>query len=236
MPRRKVQGPKSIVEAAMQLFEKNGYRNTTIDDIADAAGVAKPTVYQYVRSKSSLLEQIFATVLERLDDELARIRSAPGSHEQVLLLVHGIIGAGTELQPYFRIFFGEELELPPGTRRQFRQWARRVTDEVTSVLAEAQAAGVVRSDVDPKIGAYFLIGMLTSVSRWYGPGGDLRAEDIALTALRMLTGYVSPTLAAGLALQPVADTMDPPAADRSVVPVVVGGVEPPGKGSGWLTV
>ena len=198
MPRQKARSPESLVRAAVQLFEKNGYRNTTIDDIADAAGMAKPTVYQYVRSKSALLEQMFSTVLERLEEDLQHIRSVPSAHEQVLLLVQGVISAGTELHPYFRIFFGEELELPPGTRTHFRQWARRVTDEVTSVLAEAQAAGVVRSDVDPKIAAFFLIGMLTSVSRWYVPGGDLRGEDIALSALRMLTGYISPTVAEGL--------------------------------------
>ena len=198
MPRQKVLSPEALVSAAVQLFEKNGYRNTTIDDIADAAGMAKPTVYQYVRSKSALLEQMFSTVLERLEGDLEHIRSAPSAHERVSLLVEGIIGAGTELHLYFRIFFGEELELPPGTRKHFRQWARRVTEEVTSVLAEAQAAGVVRSDVDPKIGAFFLIGMLTSVSRWYSPGGDLRREDIALAARRMLTGYISPTVAEGL--------------------------------------
>lgn len=194
MRRPKLHGPESLVRAAMQLFERNGYRNTTIDEIADAAGMAKPTLYQYVPSKSALLEQIFSTVLERLDEDLERIRSTSSSQEQVLLLVQGMIGAGTELQPYFRIFFGEELELSPETRRHFRQWARRVTEGVSSVLAEAQAAGVVRSDIDPKLGAFFLIGMLTSVSRWYRPDGVSRPEEISLTALRMLTGFISATV------------------------------------------
>ena len=49
-----------ILEAARELFLATGYRSTSLDDIASAAGVTKPTVYQHFGSK----RQLFGSVVE----------------------------------------------------------------------------------------------------------------------------------------------------------------------------
>ncbi|MGH7860241.1 MAG: TetR family transcriptional regulator C-terminal domain-containing protein [Candidatus Binatia bacterium] len=95
-----------------------------------------------------------------------------------------------DLQPYFLIFFGEERELPPRTRRRFRSWAREMTDEVAAILVHGREAGTLRHDVDPRIAAFLLIGMLTSIARWYDPRGRLSKEEIATQVARVLGGYI----------------------------------------------
>ncbi len=49
-----------IIEAASKLFIEQGYRKTSLDEIARAAGVAKGTVYLYAKSKAELLMQALA--------------------------------------------------------------------------------------------------------------------------------------------------------------------------------
>lgn len=190
MPRRKVTGPQMLVEAAARLFEQKGYQNTTIDDIARALGIAKPTVYQYVRSKGWLLERIFESVLVRLKSALDKVVQMEDPQAQVRAAVQYFVDAVHDLTPYFLIFFGEERELPPQTRKRFRAWGRELTMDVANMIERAQRAEVVRPDVDPKIAAFFLIGMLQSTARWYSPKGPLSKDEIAEQAYRMLQGFV----------------------------------------------
>src|SRR5882757_8327541 len=58
--------PNAIVLAALELFTRYGYRKTSIDDIAQAAQVAKRTVYQHFENKAA----VFLAILEYLGDQV----------------------------------------------------------------------------------------------------------------------------------------------------------------------
>jgi len=55
----------AIMDAAERLFGERGFRKTTLDDVAAAAGVSRPLVYRYFGDKKTLLER----VLDRLLNE-----------------------------------------------------------------------------------------------------------------------------------------------------------------------
>lgn len=57
---------KFIIQKASSIFADNGYKGTTIEDIAEAAGVSKPTLYNYFSSK----EQLFLGVLDFINDNI----------------------------------------------------------------------------------------------------------------------------------------------------------------------
>jgi AcrR family transcriptional regulator len=85
---------RRIVDAARELFLKNGYSATTIAEISEQAGVAVETVYSRFRSKSNLLRAILEIGIVDGDDgrdllehpAVAEIRSAPDQRTQVQLL------------------------------------------------------------------------------------------------------------------------------------------------------
>ena len=60
--RRKAERPKEIVAAAFEEFSRNGYAATTLDQIAERAGVTKGTIYVYFENK----EQLFISMVREL--------------------------------------------------------------------------------------------------------------------------------------------------------------------------
>jgi AcrR family transcriptional regulator len=79
-----------ILESARRLFAERGFEATSIDDIAEAAGVAKGAVYHHFASK----EALFAEVLEGVQAELASAEAAPGflpPSDPVQLIALGVL-------------------------------------------------------------------------------------------------------------------------------------------------
>jgi AcrR family transcriptional regulator len=56
-----------LLEAALKLFSRHGYRRTSVDDIAQEAGVAKGTVYVYFNDKEALFKAVVEYFAEQLD-------------------------------------------------------------------------------------------------------------------------------------------------------------------------
>lgn len=80
----------AILKTARQLFGDRGFENTTIDDIAVAAGVAKGAIYHHFKTKEALFEAVFTQVSLELATDIAR---AARTEKDVLLAM----AAGTQL-------------------------------------------------------------------------------------------------------------------------------------------
>lgn len=90
--------PNAIVLAALELFTRYGYRKTSIDDIAQAAQVAKRTVYLHFENKAA----VFLAMLEYLGDQVrqrcAAAESAGGTAvDRLTGLLDAFFGLGFEL-------------------------------------------------------------------------------------------------------------------------------------------
>lgn len=60
------QSRSKILSAALRLFSKKGFNNTSINDIAGEAGISKGLMYNYFKSKEELLEQTLLMVLDKI--------------------------------------------------------------------------------------------------------------------------------------------------------------------------
>src|ERR1700724_808949 len=74
--RRKAERPQEILEAAFVEFSRNGYAMTTLDQIAERAGVTKGTIYVYFENKEhlfiSMVREVTKTTLETVHDMFER--------------------------------------------------------------------------------------------------------------------------------------------------------------------
>src|SRR4029077_5699200 len=95
--RRPDERPRELLEAALDGFAQRGYRNTRLDDVAEAAGVTKGAIYHYFDTKEDLLlgviEHNQALAFGRVEDVLHDTRLAPSARIQ--LVVRRIFSGGT---------------------------------------------------------------------------------------------------------------------------------------------
>ena len=66
---------QKLVDVARQLFAKNGINNTTMNDIAQASGKGRRTLYTYFKSKEDVYYAVIESELERLSDKLDEVAS-----------------------------------------------------------------------------------------------------------------------------------------------------------------
>lgn len=201
MARERATDTRALVRAAAMAFEEKGYRNTTIDDIAEAAGLSRPTVYKYTGSKRELLDQTVEEITSYLGARLREILDGdrePAAKLRAVIAVH--VQAAVTNRTFYAIVFSEETELSAGARRKFRAWAREVTDDFAGLLDECRTGRPGGADI--QIAANLILTMLTSLHRWYRPGGRVGPAE--------LTGQIRRVADRLLAADPPATAHVPP--------------------------
>jgi TetR/AcrR family transcriptional regulator len=167
-----------ILAAAAQTFATRGYTAATMNEVAAACGISKPTLYHYVRDKHDLLAQITATHvarLERLQTEVAGLRLAPQAHLRALILQ--FMGAYASAEHQHRVLTEDVKFLADAQRAEVVAAQRRV------VHAFAQAVLAVRPELDSSQLAtplaMLLFGMINWTFTWLRPGGPLDHDSLA---------------------------------------------------------
>ncbi len=88
MPRKRQSTKSRIVKAAWNLFYKNGYEHTTIEDIIAASKTSKGTFYHYFKGKESLLNSLSYLFDEKYEEISSEIDSSLSSYNKLLFLNH----------------------------------------------------------------------------------------------------------------------------------------------------
>jgi len=164
MARQRATSTEEIVAAAAAVFETKGYRNTTIDDICEAAGVSRPTVYKYIESKPWLLEQAVIAVTEELGGKLYSVRHGPGTaREKLRKLVRLHIDSAVKKRVYYAAMMTETTELPERAHKTYREWSRQVTHDCAELVAASMKESGVDGRLDPTVVTNLLLTMLSAV-------------------------------------------------------------------------
>src|SRR5271170_8395359 len=105
-----------LYAVALELFAKRGYRSTTMDDIAEAAGVTKPLLYQHFSSKRALYLELVDSIAQDLLVAIGRaVMRAEGPRQQVELGFAAYFSLVVSREPEFRLLYGrdhaDDLEL-----------------------------------------------------------------------------------------------------------------------------
>lgn len=190
-PRRKLL-MSEIVDQAMRLFAERGYDGTTLQDIADAVGLSRPNLYNYVKSKEELLVAMVEATTQSAANSIreVRLRTDLDATEKLRMLVRALVLRRAQQPAQFRTLDRSEQSLPPEIAMKHLQGRRAVLHEITSVVEEGVTAGCFRP-VDARITALSIIGMCNWVAWWFHPSpahpAEPVAEQIAENAVAMVT-------------------------------------------------
>jgi len=113
---------RQLFDVALSLFAEHGYAATTMDDIAESAGVTKPLVYQHFESKRALYLELMDVVSRELVTRIAQATAnASGPRQQVELGFAAYFELMVDNEPAFRLLYGrdapDDFELGAALRR-----------------------------------------------------------------------------------------------------------------------
>ncbi len=191
---------REILDAARQVMELRGVEAATMEEIAQAAGVAKGTVYCYFRSKDELIYALMSQVGEdlhrALEAQLAAPLPFPERLRAVLALLLDYLKRERLLFPmYFRDLPRWLTEKPSGPVRRIRELEQQVMGQLIRMFAQGIAQGELLA-VNPRFLAYLLRGLIRAVGYYQLVESD-QADTDALPVLSdlWLTGLVRPRTA-----------------------------------------
>lgn len=169
-----------IIAAAAELFDVGGYRAVSMEDIADAVGIRKPTLYHYFRAKDEILYEIYRQTIDRLLTRQERRSALPLDPKQELLEIMGDVLEVVETLPgHVRVFFEHHRELPDDRHEEIMAKRARYHDHAVEVIRSGIADGSFRSDLDPQLAALAIFGACNWAYQWYARSGELRGREIA---------------------------------------------------------
>lgn len=157
---RAPQRRSQLLEVALERFAARGFHRTSMDDIAEAAGVTKPVLYQHFTSKRSLylelLDDVGAQLLITITDATSRAEAPRAQVEAGFAAYFRFVA---EHRSAFRLMFG----IGPGRDEEFAEAVARVEDAITDEIAkliEAELAPDHRHQL-----ARAIVGLAEGVSR-----------------------------------------------------------------------
>jgi len=179
---------EELLRIAAGLFAEKGFKNTTVRDIADAAGILSGSLYHHFDSKESMVDEILSTFQEELfakyDEVLASDVDARAKIESAVRLSFEAID-----QHHFEVAIFQNEADYLGTFERFGYLAERNAQsrEVwMRLLTEGVSTGVLRKDLDVELVYRFIRDTVWVAVRWYRPGGELSHETVADQYLAIL--------------------------------------------------
>lgn len=168
-----------VIREAGRLFAERGYHGTSMRDLGKALGLRGSSLYSHVASKEDLLVDVVERGASLFNDSAARALATEGtSADRLHRLIAGHVDVVIDHLDEARTFLNEARSLDQAHRRKVIEARNRYEEAFRTVLSDGSKDGSFRSDVDPKIGAIFILSVLNSVERWYHPQGRLSRGEL----------------------------------------------------------
>lgn len=190
-----------LVDVARQLFAKNGFDNTTMNDIATTSGKGRRTLYTYFCNKEEIYYAVIESELERLSekmDEVAEKHIRPQDKVIELIYTHlDMIKETVVRNGNLRAEFFRNIWMVEKNRKKFDN---NEIDIFTKVFAEGKAAGefeMENVELVAQITHYCVKGL--EVPYIYGRlGRGMKAEDTKPMVTKFVYGALGKVVTAGL--------------------------------------
>lgn len=195
-PKQVEQGPATrarLVAKAIELFSRNGFHGTGVNELAKAVGIGAGALYYHMGSKEELLADVLRAHIQEALTEARAIAAGDGEPvDKLTALILDHVRTIADHRDEVAIYMRDFAALTGERAAELQQLRDQVQDVWQQILSEGYRAGQFRTD-DPVV-VNGLLGMMNMVYLWYKPGGPDSPEEIARK--------FSDTIIGGLAGQP----------------------------------
>ncbi len=164
--RKAEERPGALLEAALDVFTRQGYRAARLESVAEAAGVSKGTIYRYFENKEDLLKRALQDKVDvkiaHAEAALQEIRGGADVKLRYILDRYWKRAMEPDWGRFHRLMFGEIASEQP---LLFRFWIEKGTVRawklIEDIIRAGQAEGAFRKDADAQGIAQFALSGLT---------------------------------------------------------------------------
>ncbi len=184
-----------LLAIAAGLFASKGFKNTTVRDIADAAGILSGSLYHHFDSKESIVDEILSSFQAELfgayDEILLSHDDARTKLERAVAVSFGAID---QHRDEVAIFQAEAAYLGGFERFGYLAERNAQSREVwITLLDDGVRSGALRADLDIELTYRFIRDTVWVAVAWYRPGGKLTHDVIARQYLTILLDGIART-------------------------------------------
>jgi TetR/AcrR family transcriptional regulator, cholesterol catabolism regulator len=165
-PRRR---SAAILDAAAEVFAARGFHGASTQDIADVLGIRQASLYYYFPSKEVALEEVCLRGVEGfLEQAIAVVGISGTAREKIARIIEGHLTPLGDRRAYVRTFLNERQFLPTESRRRIGRRSRTYERLIEDIIKAGVRSREFRRDLDCRLSALALLGMLNAVAAWYG--------------------------------------------------------------------
>ncbi len=183
---------EAILKAAVDLFRRKGYMNTSMDDIAEEVGLTKGGLYHHIEKKEDLLTAIHDEVLDAF---FSRVRLAIKDETDPIGKLGNWVQAHVsiikEYQAHSKVFFTELDNIPEDKLRGVLKRRDLAMNMLREILVSGIAAGQFKKDIDPTIVSLLIFGMINWLYMWYNPKGPVSSDKIVEDINKLLRAGIA---------------------------------------------
>lgn len=171
---RKAESERRIIRAAIEIFAKQGYLRTTLNEVGQAAGYTGGLVTHRFGSKEGLLKAVVANATGRfLEDQMRPAIEAPGvsSAEDVLrryieTYLNEVFVRESHIRALY-VIMGESLGAVPDIQADIARLNRDIRSYLEGIVQQGIDTGEFSAQVAPKAAAVLILGLLRGTVMQY---------------------------------------------------------------------
>jgi AcrR family transcriptional regulator len=182
---------EAVIRAAAYAFNHKGYHNTSLDDIAAALDVTKPTVYYYVTNKEQLLFECFLAGVEQIRAGFRQTRSLEMSGRERLNAVLRSYAEAVASDFGWCMVRVEDQDLPPAMSGHIKSMKSEIDQDIRHLIRDGVQDGSI-GPCDPKMTAFALAGSLNWIAHWYRENQSMTASQIAAAFMEVFDNGLRP--------------------------------------------
>lgn len=178
-PRKEIIRDELLTRAA-ELFDRRGYANTRMQDIAEELGLRRSSLYHYFSTKDDILIALIEKEAQVPAQHLAELIADEtlSATAKLRAALTGNIMRKLSGGPRFRVLDRTETEMPPALAATYGQAKRAVLELYSNIIRTGIEKGEFRK-MDPRIATFAVIGMGNWTAWWYSPKGRYSPGEIA---------------------------------------------------------
>ncbi|PYE19979.1 TetR family transcriptional regulator [Williamsia limnetica] len=192
--RTRVSRRDELLTVASGLFAERGLRTTTVRDIADAAGILSGSLYHHFDSKETMVDEILQGFLDSLFESYREVVAAGLPARETLTSLVTASFESIDRDHSAVAIYQDEAKRLSGQERFAYIRERNVEFRAlwSDVLKSGVADGSFRKDLDTELVYRFMRDTVWVAVRWYRPGGEMTAQQVADQYLSVVLDGIVP--------------------------------------------